>query len=594
LVIIVKEDSHINIPNIYSEKSVGKTNAMEDSGGQKETVSLEGSRVDEILLPSEITSEKEKAMKGQPVQIVEISDEDHSFKLNEEALIKILSNEKVKDLPVCVVSVAGAFRRGKSFLLDFFLRYLSRDEDSWMGDDSDDNTPLEGFHWRGGSERDTTGILIWSEVFTAHTRKGKQVAIVLMDTQGAFDCNSTVRDCATIFALSAMISSVLVYNLSQNIQEDDLQHLQLFTEYGRLAMEDTGDTPFQRLQFLVRDWSCPYEYEYGAEGGRKILDKRLQVSDRQHVELQNLRKHIDACFDKIEAFLLPHPGLRVATDPNFDGKLKDIEKEFIKQLKDFIPMLLSPENALPRKISGAEVKCKDLSRYMRAYVDIFKGDEMPEPKSMLEATSEANNLASLSEAKDLYTNMMEGVCGGDKPFINEHILEIEHLRIRDAALETFDSRRKMGGEEFSAKYRDKLEVEMNEAFENYKSHNESKNLFRAANTPITLGAIAMILYILSQLFSIFGLYPIANILNLLMLGAILLLSTWGYIRYSGNFSELGEGIDTFANSIWEQGLAPLFELTVEKGAEMASKHVVQRQMSTVTPPSAAMSVKKHS
>jgi len=567
---------------------------MEDSGGTKEIVSLEGSRVDEIQLPSEISSEKEKAMKGQPVQIVEISDEDHSFKLNEEALIKILSNEKVKDLPVCVVSVAGAFRRGKSFLLDFFLRYLSRDEDNWMGDDSDDNTPLEGFHWRGGSERDTTGILIWSEVFTAHTRKGKQVAIVLMDTQGAFDCNSTVRDCATIFALSAMISSVLVYNLSQNIQEDDLQHLQLFTEYGRLAMEDTGDTPFQRLQFLVRDWSCPYEYEYGAEGGRKILDKRLQVSDRQHVELQNLRKHIDACFDKIEAFLLPHPGLRVATDPNFDGKLKDIEKEFIKQLKDFIPMLLSPENALPRKISGAEVKCKDLSRYMRAYVDIFKGDEMPEPKSMLEATSEANNLASLSEAKDLYTNMMEGVCGGDKPFINEHILEIEHLRIRDAALETFDSRRKMGGEEFSAKYRDKLEGEMNEAFENYKSHNESKNLFRAANTPITLGAIAMILYILSQLFSIFGLYPIANILNLLMLGAILLLSTWGYIRYSGNFSELGEGIDTFANSIWEQGLAPLFELTVEKGAEMASKHVVQRQMSTVTPPSAAMSVKKHS
>merc|ERR1712136_199514 len=550
-------------------------------GGTKEIVSLEGSRVDEIQLPPEISSEKEKAMKGQPVQIVEISDEDHSFKLNEEALIKILSNEKVKDLPVCVVSVAGAFRRGKSFLLDFFLRYLSRDEDNWMGDDSDDNTPLEGFHWRGGSERDTTGILIWSEVFTAHTRKGKQVAIVLMDTQGAFDCNSTVRDCATIFALLAMISSVLVYNLSQNIQEDDLQHLQLFTEYGRLAVEDTGDTPFQRLQFLVRDWSCPYEYEYGAEGGRKILDKRLQVSDRQHVELQNLRKHIDACFDKIEAFLLPHPGLRVATDPNFDGKLKDIEKEFIKQLKDFIPMLLSPENALPRKISGAEVKCKDLSRYMRAYVDIFKGDEMPEPKSLL-------------EAKDLYTNMMEGVCGGDKPFINEHILEIEHLRIRDAALETFDSRRKMGGEEFSAKYRDKLEGEMNEAFENYKSHNESKNLFRAANTPITLGAIAMILYILSQLFSIFGLYPIANILNLLMLGAILLLSTWGYIRYSGNFSELGEGIDTFANSIWEQGLAPLFELTVEKGAEMASKHVVQRQMSTVTPPSAAMSVKKHS
>lgn len=48
-----------------------------------------------------------------------------------------------------------------------------------------------------------------------------------MDTQGAFDSESTVRDCATVFALSTMISSVQIYNLSQNIQEDDLQHLQV-------------------------------------------------------------------------------------------------------------------------------------------------------------------------------------------------------------------------------------------------------------------------------------------------------------------------------------------------------------------------------
>jgi hypothetical protein len=41
-----------------------------------------------------------------------------------------------------------------------------------------------------------------------------------------------------------------VYNLTSNIQEDDLQHLQLFTEYGRLALEDSGETPFQKLQVL--------------------------------------------------------------------------------------------------------------------------------------------------------------------------------------------------------------------------------------------------------------------------------------------------------------------------------------------------------
>lgn len=35
---------------------------------------------------------------------------------------------------------------------------------------------------------------------------------------------------------------------------------------------------FQSLIFLVRDWSFPYEFPYGQEGGIKFLEKRLKVS----------------------------------------------------------------------------------------------------------------------------------------------------------------------------------------------------------------------------------------------------------------------------------------------------------------------------
>jgi atlastin len=92
---------------------------------------------------------------------------------------------------------------------------------------------------------------MWSEIFVVQNSKGVEMAVILMDTQGTLDTKSTVKENVTIFGLSAMLSSILVYNLSQNIGEDDLQHLQYFTEYGRLALEDnSASTPFQKLCFL--------------------------------------------------------------------------------------------------------------------------------------------------------------------------------------------------------------------------------------------------------------------------------------------------------------------------------------------------------
>lgn len=115
----------------------------------------------------------------------------------------------------------------------------------------------------------------------------------------------------------------------QNIQEDDLQHLQLFTEYGRLASlegEHEG-SPFQKLLFLVRDWYHPDDFSYGNEGGKELLNRRLEVSEKQHTELQALRQHIQSCFSSIDCFLLPHPGLTVATSPKFDGRNRGMSRE---------------------------------------------------------------------------------------------------------------------------------------------------------------------------------------------------------------------------------------------------------------------------
>ena len=74
-----------------------------------------------------------------------------------------------------------------------------------------------------------------------------------------------------------MTSSTFIYNLDENIQEDDLQHLQFFTNYGKLALDESGDAPFQKLVFLIRDWQFPYEKTFGVEGGKQLLDATLKV-----------------------------------------------------------------------------------------------------------------------------------------------------------------------------------------------------------------------------------------------------------------------------------------------------------------------------
>ena len=58
----------------------------------------------------------------------------------------------MREKRVVVISVTGAFRTGKSFLLNYLIKYLthleSDGEGDWLGGEEDE---LTGFTWRRGA-----------------------------------------------------------------------------------------------------------------------------------------------------------------------------------------------------------------------------------------------------------------------------------------------------------------------------------------------------------------------------------------------------------------------------------------------------------
>ncbi len=117
-------------------------------------------------------------------------------------------------------------------------------------------------------------------------------------------------------------------------------------------------------------------------------------------------------------------------------------------------------------------------------------------------------------------------------------------------MQLFNDTRKMGGTEFSESYAEKLQAEIEETFLQYEKHNEGKNLFNAARTPITLTTIMVAMYIMSGLCGIIGLYSWSNFANLMLGVCLVLIICWSYVRYTGYYRDVGTNIDKVAEVAW--------------------------------------------
>jgi atlastin len=181
-------------------------------------------------------------------------------------------------------------------------------KDTWFGSDDEE---LSGFSWKKGKDCDTNGVIFWNDLFLYDTANGDKLAILLIDTQGLFDSNTSPADNSRIFALGTLISSVQIFNLAQNIQEDQLNYLQLATNFAQILRQrdetlSEDEKPFQNFIFLMRDWSSKKDYDYGLKGGNEYLESILKITRHHGKQAQELRNEIRSSFERLNCFLMPH------------------------------------------------------------------------------------------------------------------------------------------------------------------------------------------------------------------------------------------------------------------------------------------------
>jgi hypothetical protein len=150
--------------------------------------------------------------RGQAIPL--ISFERDSFKITEEAVAFLTSLEG----KVGVISVAGKYRTGKSYLLNRILLDLG---------------PNEGFGVGPTINPCTKGLWVWTDPIEIETYDGDVIKVLLIDSEGLGAFDEDQNHDTRIFLLALLLSSCFIYNSVGTIDENALSNLSLIVNLSK-------------------------------------------------------------------------------------------------------------------------------------------------------------------------------------------------------------------------------------------------------------------------------------------------------------------------------------------------------------------------
>ena len=285
------------------------------------------------------------------------------FVINPEAL------EVIRQLPnpIGVISVAGMYRTGKSYLLNRML--LNRSG---------------GFSVGPSINPCTKGLWMWSKTIPAHTPQGKPLNVLIIDTEGIGATDEDHNHDNKIMTLAILLSSYFIFNSMGTIDESSIQSLSFIVNITKNIQQKNGNKDFAKylpaFMWVIRDFSLQLKNKEGNPiTSKEYLEFSLELQNGTSefiVNKNQIRKMVKEYFPNRDCVTLVRPLLE-------EGNLQKLErtpasklrKEFIEQVNYLRKTVLNSIN--PKKLNGQELNGEMFIDLVKSYVKMINEGAVP-------------------------------------------------------------------------------------------------------------------------------------------------------------------------------------------------------------------------
>ncbi|XP_061267320.1 uncharacterized protein LOC133244316 isoform X3 [Bos javanicus] len=302
--------------------------------------------------------------------------------------------------PLVVVAITGLYQTGKSYLMN---RLAGQNH---------------GFRLGSTVRSETKGIWMWC---VPHPSKENHT-LVLLDTEGLGNVEKEdSKNDLWIFALAVLLSSTLIYNSMNSINDQALQQLHYVTELTELIRSKSSPSSdkvedsarfvsfFPDFIWTVRDFMLELELDGSSITEDEYLENALKLIPDKGPQIQNLnlpRECIRKFFPKRKCFVFDRPAsnkkqlLHLEEMPD-----NQLDEDFQKQSKDFCSYIYTHAKTKTLK-EGITVTGKRLGPLVEAYVNAINSGSVPCLENAVTTLAQLENSAAVQKAADHYSEQM--------------------------------------------------------------------------------------------------------------------------------------------------------------------------------------------